>query len=476
MTTHTWGRGGLAALLLLTSVELLVFLEVSIVNVALPAISASLVLSQAGLVWIVNAYQLTFGGLQLVAGRLADLAGRRRLFQIGLAVFTAASALAGLAGDATTLLVARGLQGVGAAIVVPAQLALIAAIFTEPAVYRRAMGVWSAMAATGAASGVVLGGVLTEAFGWPSVFWINVPVGVVALLLSGRLLPADRPRADAGTGLRDIDVTGGLAVTVGLLATVYVASELGTRGLDTAVSTAAVLAVAMAVVFTLTQRHARMPVVPRGLLARPAVRGGTVASLLVGAVHVPAFVLLTLVLQQVLGYSIAGAGFAVLPIAAMNLVIARTAVPWALGRYGPRVLLAVGMALMAAGLAGYAVLLSPGAGFASAVLLPGLLFAAGLPAVFVGATTPAVRAAPDDQTGAASGLVNTAQRVGAAVGVTGLLLAAQAWTSAAGGGPAALADGLRIGMAGAATLAVVGVVCALALVPREAPVATAARR
>ncbi|WP_196466029.1 MFS transporter [Planomonospora sp. ID91781] len=249
MTTKTWGPGGLAALLLLTSVELVVFLEVSIVNVALPALGVALAFTETGLAWVVNAYQLTFGGFQLVAGRAADLLGRRRMFQAGIVLFTVGSLLCGLAPDAGTLLAGRAAQGVGAAIVVPAELALLAAIFTEPAAYRRAFGVWSAMAAAGAGSGVALGGILTQTLGWPWIFLINIPIGLGALIASPRLLPADPPRQAT---LPRLDPVGALTGTGCLLALVFVASELPVRGWDALTLAATAVTVAFAGVFAVT--------------------------------------------------------------------------------------------------------------------------------------------------------------------------------------------------------------------------------
>ncbi|MEV4364879.1 MFS transporter [Nonomuraea sp. NPDC049625] len=462
MTTKTWARGQLPALLLLTSVELVVFLDVSIVNVALPAMGAALTLGEVGLAWVVNAYQLTFGGLQLLAGRLADLAGRRRVFQAGLAVFTVASLLAGVAPNAAVLIAARALQGVGAAVVIPAQLALLAAIFTAPAAYRRAFGVWSAMGAAGAASGVALGGILTQLAGWGAIFLINLPVGLAALALGNRYLPPDT--RDARTGGGRLDLAGALSGTGALLALVYLVSELATRGWDALTLAAAAATVLLAMLFVLNQRRSPAPLVPPVLLRLRDVRASAVASVLVGAAHVPAFVLMSLFLQDVLGYSAIAAGFAVLPIAVTNLVTARTLLPWALGRYGPRVVLAAGMGLLATGLAAFALLLTPQAGFWTAVLPASVVFGVGLPAVFVGSTAPAVRAAPKDATGAASGLVNTFQRVGAALGVTAALVASQSWAGSHGG---ALADGLRLALAGAALVAVAGVACALAMLTRQ---------
>ena len=471
MTTKTWAAGQLAALLILTSVELVVFLDVSIVNVALPAMGAALTLSETGLAWVVNAYQLTFGGFQLVAGRLADLAGRRRIFRLGLAVFTAASLLAGLAPTAGILVAARAAQGVGAALVVPAELALLAVIFTEPAAYRRALGVWSAMGAAGAASGVALGGILTQAWGWPAIFLINVPVGVAALALSRRYLPADSHRAAAATGhpAPGLDIVGALTGTGALLAVVYLASELTERGWDGITVGTGVLTVLLSALFVVNQRRSPAPILPPALLRMPDVRGSAVANAVVGAAHVPAFVLLSLLLQGVLGYTAILAGFAVLPIAVLNMITARAVLPRALAHYGPRTVLALGMTLLALGLAGFALLLAPGASYLLGVFPPSILFAIGLPAVFVGSTAPALRATPPALTGAAAGLVNTAQRIGAALGVTGLLILADTWTRTHGGASntAALATGLRLGFAGAAALAALGAISALTLLARQ---------
>jgi EmrB/QacA subfamily drug resistance transporter len=448
-------------LLLLTSVELVVFLEVSIVNVALATLGMALAFTETGLAWVVNAYLLTFGGFQLVAGRAADVLGRRRMFQAGIALFTVGSLVCGLAPDAVTLLAGRAVQGVGAAIVVPAELALLAAIFTEPAAYRRAFGVWSAMAAAGAVSGVALGGILTQTLGWPWIFLINVPIGLAALVASPRLLPADPPRSPRARPR--LDVVGALAGTGCLLALVFVASEVPVRGWDALILAVSAITVALATVFAVSQRRHPQPILPRGLLREQEVRAGTVANALVGAAHVPAFVLLSLMLQEVMGYSVIAAGFAVLPIAVVNMVTARTVLPWAVGRFGTRGVLAAGMGLLASGLTGYALFLHPGAGFLTVVLPFSIAFAMGLPAVFVGSTASAVRAAPADQQGAASGLLNTAQRVGAALGLTGVLLAAAAWTGSSGD----VAGGLRAGFAIAAGLAVLGIVCGLVMFTRR---------
>jgi EmrB/QacA subfamily drug resistance transporter len=456
-------RGLGAALALLTVVELVVFLDVSIVNIALPSIGRSLALSEAGLAWIVTAYQLTFGGFQLVGGRAADLIGRRRAFRIGLGTFTVASLLAGLAPWAWLLIAARALQGVGAAIVVPAELSLLTVMFTERAAYQRAFGVWSAMGAAGAASGVALGGILTQQAGWPWIFLVNVPIGVTALALSGRYVPADEPLMAPGRGMsRHLDLKGALSGTGALLLLVYVVSVLPQQGWDLVVIVALGLFVALLVSFLALEVGNPYALLPLRLFRIRNVTGAAISNFLVGAAHVPAFVLLSLYFQDVLHYSAIVAGFCVLPIALVNIAVSRTIIPRFLERFGARLLLAGGFALLTLGLAVLGRVPIAGS-YAVDVLPAAMIFAVGLPAVFVGSTLPAVKSVADHDTGIVSGIVNTTQRVGASVGVTMLLAVAALRSSHVSGGSraAALDAGYRVAFWGSAALAALGVVVAL---------------
>lgn len=460
--------GRLMALVLLTVVELVVFLDVSIVNIALPSIGKALLLSESGLAWVVNAYQLTFGGFQLVGGRAADKLGRRRVFQIGLGVFTAASLLAGIAPWAWLLVTARALQGVGAAIVVPAEISLLSVTFTDPAAYQRAFGVWSAMGAAGAASGVALGGILTEQAGWPWIFLVNVPIGAAALVLAPRYLPPDdRHGITVGRTTRDLDLAGAGAGTAALLLMVYGISMVTQQGWDLLVVTVFVVAAVLAVVFLRVEKRSPHPLLPLRLFRVRNVSGSAMSNFLVGAAHVPAFVFLSLYFQNVLGYSAIVAGFGVLPIALINIAVSRTLVPRVLARFGPRVLLVGGFALVALGLAGFG--RAPvGGSYLVDVLPAAVLFAVGLPAVFVGSTLPAVKSVAECDTGVVGGVVNTAQRVGSSLGV-GTLLALAAWHTsfASAGSPAArLNAGYQWGFLGAAALAAIGVGVAIAVLTR----------
>ncbi|MEU6809354.1 MFS transporter [Streptomyces sp. NPDC046831] len=461
MTAVLQGKRGV--LFLLTSVELVVFLDVSIVNVALPAIGTALGLTVVGLAWVGTAYQVTFGGFQLGAGRATDVLGRRRLFRAGLAVFTLGSLLAGIAAWPWLLIAARALQGVGAAILVPAELSLLTAIFTDPVAYRRAFGWWSAMGAVGAAGGVVLGGLIVELLSWHWIFLINVPIGVTGLVLSGRLLPADEPV----TGSRArLDLPGIAAGTGALLLLVYVVTVAAEGNLDGFTAVLAVAGLALGAAFVWIEIRSSDPLLPFRFFRNPDVSGSTVASAIVGAAHVPAFVFLALYFQEVRGYSALESGLAVLPVAAVNLVVSRTVVPPALAKWGPRWVLTAGMALLSLGL-----LLLGGLPVDGSFLtdyLPGaLIFAAGLPAVFVGSTMPAVKAVAEHETGVMSAVVNTAQRIGAGLGVAVLAALAADRTDATGGPHrAALNEGYQFTFLGAAALAAAGVLVGLWLVRR----------
>ena len=456
-------------LALLTVIELLVFLDTSVVNVALPSIGTGLGLSVTGLAWVAGAYQLTFGGFQLVGGRAADILGRRRMFVTGLTVFTVASLLAGVTSWAWLLLAARALQGIGAALVVPAEISLLAVTFTEPKAHAKAFGIWSAMGAAGAAIGTSLGGILTQAFGWQSIFLVNLPIGVVSLLLCGRLLPADELAPAAGTRWRRLDLPGVVTGTAALLLIVYAITTSADRGPDAVSLSTAAAGLVLGVVFFRIEARTASPVLALGLLRVRNVTGSALANFMIGIAHVPAFLLLALYLQQVRGYTPTASGFAVLPVAAGALIIARTVLPRALGRYGPRTVLVTGTLLLAGALAGFARLPLHGS-YLRDVLPFGLLLAAGLPASFAGSTIPAVRSVPAADVGVVSGIVQTTQRVGSALGATGATAVIAAWTAHHAGYPLAVFNsGLRVAFATAAGVALLGVALTLLIIRISAP-------
>ncbi|NEW42302.1 MFS transporter [Nocardia cyriacigeorgica] len=453
-------------LLLITVVELVVFLDTTVLNVALPSIGSDLDLDEAGLGWVTNAYLLAFGGFMLLGGRAADLLGPRRMFACGLAVFTVASAFAGFANSAWLLIGARALQGLGAAVVIPAQLALLTASFTEPSARNRAFGVWSAMGAAGAAIGTAVGGPLTDWFGWPSIFLINIPVGVLALAML-RVLPADASPHDR----KRLDVPGAVTGTAALLIVGYAIGALGDSATRALAGWSLVLGLALLAGFVWIESRSPHPLMPLRLFTIRQVRGSAVVNALVGASHVPTFALLALYLQNSQGYSPTASGLAVLPVAVVNIVVSRTLIPLALDRLGAWRVLAGGLALQAVAMAWFARV--PENGSYLIDVLPGaVLLGIGLPAAFVGVTAPAVTAVDTADAGITAGVVNTAQRVGSGLGVTALLLLAQVVTQRSSATTdLAYRTGLAAAFAAAAALAALGAVLTVAVLrptPRPA--------
>ncbi|WP_336085726.1 MFS transporter [Nocardia sp. SSK8] len=453
-------------LLLITAVELVVFLDTTVLNVALPTIGAELGLSESGLGWVTNAYLLAFGGCLLLGGRTADLIGPRRMFTLGLGLFTLASLVAGLAPSAEVLIAARAAQGVGAALLIPAQLALLTAVFTTPAARNRAFGTWSAMGAAGAAIGTALGGPLTDLFGWPSIFLINVPVGVLALA-GVRLLPADTRRT--GAALRELDLPGAITATTGLLLLGYGIGALGEPAPGAGPALMLGGGAVLLVLFVLIQARSPHPLMPLRMFGVRAVSGSAAVNFLVGAAHVPVFALIALYLQHTQDYSPTLSGLAVLPVAVVNIVLSRTLLPVCLDRFGARWVLTAGLAIQALAMlwfarlpehANYLIDIAPGA----------ILLGIGLPAAFVGVTVPAVTAVGESQAGTAAGIVNTAGRIGSGIGVTALLLLAQEVTeSATATADTAYRTGLTSAFLAAAALAALGAALAAFALPTTAP-------
>ncbi|MFC9895392.1 MFS transporter [Nocardia sp. NPDC127579] len=404
-------------LLLITVIELVVFLDTTVLNVALPSIGAHLGLGESGLGWVTNAYLLAFGGFMLLAGRAADVLGPRRMFTVGLVVFTVASALAGFAGSAALLIAARAIQGIGAAVLIPAQLALLTAAFTTPGARNRAFGVWSAMGAAGAALGTAIGGPLTDLFGWSSIFLINLPVGVLALAFV-RLLPPDGTRT-AGA----LDVPGAITGTTALLVLGYAIGALGEASIRPAAAALLVLGLVLLGGFVFWEARSPHPLMPLRLYRIRQVSGSAVVNALVGAAHVPTFALLALYLQNTQHYTATESGLAVLPVAVVNIVISRTLIPMLLARSGAWRVLAAGLTLQALAM-GWFARLPEHATYLIDVLPGAILLGIGLPAAFVGVTAPAVTSVEQADAGIAAGIVNTAQRVGSGLGVTALLLLA----------------------------------------------------
>jgi EmrB/QacA subfamily drug resistance transporter len=415
-------------LVLICLAQFMVILDATIVNVALPSIQKDLDLSEGSLQWIVNAYTLVFGGFLLLGGRAGDLLGRKRLFLIGLVVFTGASLLDGLASSEGMLIASRALQGLGAALISPAALSIIATTFAEGKERARALGVWAAIAIGGSAVGLVLGGVLTQYFSWPWIFFVNVPVGVAAFVLSLRLVPESR---DAHVH-RSYDVGGAVTVTGGLMMLVYAIVDAQSAGWGSArtLGLFAVSAVLLAA-FVAIELRAKAPLVRLSIFRVRSLLTANIAMFLAMSGMFAMFFFNTLYIQRVLGYDPLQAGLALLPFTAGIMVSAGIASQFA-PRIGVRPVAAAGFLLSGAGL----LLLTqlPVDGSYAANVLPSIVLSSlGMGAVFMPLTLIATTGLEDDDQGLASGLFNTSQQVGGALGLAVLSTLATSKSSAAGG-------------------------------------------
>jgi EmrB/QacA subfamily drug resistance transporter len=439
--------------------QFMVVLDISIVNVALPSIQSELGFSASGLQWILNAYTLTFAGFLLLGGRAGDLFGRRRMFLAGLGMFTVASFVGGLAQSQGTLIAARALQGLGAAVLAPATLTILTTTFTEATARARALGVWSAVAAAGASAGVLLGGILTELISWRWILFVNVPVGVLTLFAARAFLPESR----TDVGHRRLDVLGALTVTGGLVAIVYAIVRTQTYAW-TSPQTLVPLGVGIALlgVFVWLQtKHSRAPLMPLRIFRSRALDGANLYLMLLFGAMFGTWYFETLFMQHVLGYTPLAAGLAFLPqtilIAVGSQVAARLVT-----RFGPRRLLVAGTVFAVAGVA-WLTRITPASTFAADLLGPFLLIGLGMGLSVTPATVAATSGVAPEDAGLASGLLNTSRFIGASVGLAVLATVAAARTSAAAGSAAtALTQGYARALDVAVVLlAVAGAVAAL---------------
>ena len=404
--------------------QFMVILDATIVNVALPSIQRGLHFSGADLQWVINAYTLIFGGFLLLGGRAADLFGRRRLFIIGVILFSGASLLNGLATSSTMLIVGRGLQGLGGALVSPAALSIITTTFAEGPDRTKALGVWSAIAAGGAAVGLLLGGILTDALSWQWNFFVNVPVGIAALALALRYVP----ESHAENRPDSVDIAGAATVTGGLVTLVYAivkAQEFGwTSGRTLGL---AAVAVGLLSAFVWIESRSKAPLIRLSIFRNRSLTGANVTMLMVVSGMFAMFFFATLYVQEILGYSPLKAGLAFLPVTA-GIIVGAGIAQRGIRTIGPRMQAVIGISLAAAGL----FLLSglPWDGSYVANLLPGLsLIALGMGMTFVPITLMATTGIGGDDAGLASGLLNTAQQVGGALGLAVLSTVAANHTS-----------------------------------------------
>jgi EmrB/QacA subfamily drug resistance transporter len=453
------------ALALLCVIQFMVVLDIAIVNVALPSIQTDLGFSQENLQWVISAYALLFGGFLLLGGRGADLLGRRRVFLAGIVIFSLASLLAGLAWSEGALIGARMLQGFGAAIISPAALAILMTTFAEGRERNAALGAWGAVGAFGAVAGVLLGGVLTDVLSWEWIFFVNVPVGAVAFALTPLLLGESR---DLRT--RSFDVPGAVLVTGGLLTLVYAITQASDYGWSSGETIGLFAgAAALLAAFLAWEARAAEPLMPFSIFRLRTVTAANVAGLILGTAVFAMFLMLTLYMQQVLGYSAMKTGLAYLAVAGTAIVWSAVAAQL-VNRVGVKPVLAVGMASLTVGLVYFTQVSVAGSYLGD--LLPGfLLIGIGLGFSFVPISIAALAGVQSAQAGLASGLINTSQQIGGALGIAALATIATSQTNdAIGAGvalPFALTDGFQAAFIGAAAIVLIGVLVALFAVRGE---------
>jgi EmrB/QacA subfamily drug resistance transporter len=447
--------------------QFMVVLDSAVVNVALASIQRSLHFSQADLPWVLNIYVLMFGGFLLLGGRAGDLFGRRRLFMAGLVLFSLASLAGGLAQNAGWLVIARGVQGLGAAIISPISLAIVSDTFAEGAERNRALGIFGAITGVGAACGVLLGGVLTSSFGWPWVFFVNVPVGIAAAAISPLFIPESRPSGES----RGFDLAGAVSVTAALLLLVYGIVKAPDNGWVSAQTlgylggTAALLAG-----FVMIELRSSAPLVRLGIFRLESQRVTNIAALITGAGMLAMFYFISLYLQLVLHYSALRTGLAYLPMA-LWLVLSAGIAGTLVTRLGYRSVLTAGLAVTAAGLA--ILIRVPVDGIYPLDILPAsLIMSTGLGLTLVPLTIAAVQGVEQSETGLASGLMNTSLQIGGALGLA--VLSTIATTrfndlikSSRGPNafPSALVGGYHYAFIAGAILLALGAVLVFALLP-----------
>jgi EmrB/QacA subfamily drug resistance transporter len=463
-------------LVLVCLAQFMVILDATIVNVALPSIQTDLEMSDANLQWVVNAYTLLFGGFLLLGGRAGDLIGRKRVFLAGVVLFTLASLLCGLAQSESWLILARGVQGLGAALVSPAALSIVTTTFKEGAERTKAMGVWAAIAVGGGAVGLLLGGILTDALSWPWIFFVNVPVGIAAFVLSLRLVPESKDEK----AHRSFDLAGAVTVTSGLIALVFGIVRSNQSGWGSAeVLGFITLAVVLLAGFVVIERRSAEPLVRLSIFAVRTVRGANVAMLVVASGLFAMFFFNTLYLQRVLGYSPLEAGLAFLPFTA-GIIVGAGLSQRLLPALGAREVPIIGLALAVTGLLLFLRLTPDGTYLVD--LLPGIMLTSvGMGLTFVPVTLVATSGIPVGDAGLASGLFNTSQQIGGALGLAVLSTIATSKTSdvlaSLGREPSqtdtagALVDGFHVAWLGSAVLLAAGAVLLLALLRRRDVVA-----
>ncbi|MGW4424213.1 MFS transporter [Streptosporangium sp. NPDC004631] len=461
------------ALIVLATAQFMVIMDTSIIGVALPDMQRDLGFSQGSLQWVFNAYVIAFGGLLLLGGRLSDLFGARKVFTTGWIILIAGSVVAAAAGNAWVEILGRGVQGVGGALIAPASMTLLMMLFGHnPRELGKAMALYGAAAPAGGTAGVFLGGVITEYLSWPWVFIVYVPIGVATLASVPALLPAVQGKRGS------VDVLGAIAVTAGIALAVYTIVRAPEQGWSSAATLLELAgAVALLILFLVIQRTVREPLMPLGVWRTPGLATANLAMALLGAAWIPMWYFLNLYLQQVLGYGAFPSGAALLPmtIAIMIFMIGITAK--LLGRFGAKPLIAGGLLVLAAGVAGLS-LARPDGAFISDVLPASLIAAVGMSLAYIPAMMSAMSGVRPQESGLASGIVNTTYQVGSALGLAVMTAIATSQGAAELGNLPRLTDGFQGAFIGAGAVAAIGAALTLLLMrkAKSTPTATDAQR
>ncbi|AVH21395.1 MFS transporter [Nocardia cyriacigeorgica] len=445
-TTKRWW-----ALAVIAAAQFMVIMDTSIIGIALPKMQAELGFSQENLTWVFNAYVIAFGGLLLLGGRLSDLLGARRVFAAGWVVLLAGSVIAGAAGNVATELAGRAIQGGGAALIAPSALTLLMMLFgSTPQELTKALAVYGAAAPAGGTAGVFLGGVITEYISWPWVFYINVPIAILALIAVPLLMPAAPARSGS------VDVLGAVTVTAGLAAAVYAIVQAPEVGWASG-QTWGVLAAAAALLagFVYLQSRSNEPLMRLGIFRAPNLAAANIAQLLLGAAWVPMWFFLNLYLQQVLGYSAFPSGAALLPMTTLIMLGMIVIAPRAMQRFGAKPMIVTGLLILGIGLAIMS-LVRPTGNFWVDVLPASLVAAGGMSLAFIPSLGTAISAARPEEGGLASGIVNVSYQVGSAIGLAAMTAVAAAFGADQLGDLAELTNGFSAAFLGAAVIALAG--------------------
>jgi len=457
MSTQTQSSKRWWALGLIATAQFMVIMDTSIIGVALPQMQADLGFTPHNLSWVFNAYVVAFGGLLLLGGRLSDLFGARKMFAAGWFILLVGSLVAGIAGNVGTELSGRAIQGIGAALIAPSALTLLMMLFgNNPKELNKALALYGAAAPAGGTAGVFLGGVITEYVSWPWVFYINIPIAIIALVATMALMPAGRMGARGS-----VDIFGALTVTGGLGAAVYGivrAPEVGWGSVETLIALG--VATVLLVAFVIGQVVSREPLMRLSIFRTPNLGAANLAQLLLGAAWIPMWFFLNLYLQQVLGFTAFPSGAALLPMTILTMFAMIVLAPRVMNRFGTKTPTVVGLLILAAGM-GWLSLVGPDGSFWIDVLPASLLAALGMSLAFIPSLGTAISSARPEEGGLAAGIVNTSYQVGSALGLAAMTALAAAYGADQIGDPVALTEGFSAAFLGAGGIALAGGLLAL---------------